>query len=688
MNGRNVKKFNSLYNHGFVRVAACTPVIALAAPAENAVHIVEQLNVAQKEGVALCVFPELVVSGYSIEDLLFQEPLLKGVEEALETIRQATVDLTPVCVVGAPLRYGVGLYNCAVVLHRGRILGVVPKSFLPNYREFYEGRHFATGVGIKKASVRINHQEVPFGIDLLFQADDVPDMVLGIEICEDLWVPISPGTLSALAGATVIANPSASNITVAKAEVRDMLCRSQSLKNICAYVYSAAGAGESTTDVAWDGQATIFEYGTKLASGTRFPTQPSMVMADIDLGLLQQERRQMVTFDHNRIAHAVAYEDFRTISFTLSPEYKDFGLKRAVPRFPFVPNEAARLEQDCYEAYTIQVEALIQRLKNSGARTMVIGVSGGLDSTQALLVMAQAADRLGWDRQQIKAYTMPGFGTSTGTLENAQALMASLQVSADILDIRPTAELMLKEIKHPYAEGKPVYDITFENVQAGLRTDYLFRLANQFNGLVIGTGDLSELALGWCTYGVGDQMSHYAVNAGLPKTLIQHLIRWVVSSQDFPQDVGRVLLSILETEISPELLPIGGDQPLQSTEEKIGPYALQDFNLFYTLRYGFSPSKIAFLAQIAWHDKTQGDWPSGYPDAKKIEYDLATIRQWLVVFVRRFFGFSQFKRSALPNGPKIIAGGALSPRGDWRAPSDGNARIWLAEIERNIPTNQ
>jgi NAD+ synthase (glutamine-hydrolysing) len=387
----------------------------------------------------------------------------------------------------------------------------------------------------------------------------------------------------------------------------------------------------------------------------------------------------MGTFDDNRRTHAERVGAFRRIPFTVDPPDVDLGLRREVERFPFVPNDPDRLALDCYEAYNIQVAGLQQRLMAIGEPNVVIGVSGGLDSTQALIVAARAMDRAGRPRSDILAFTLPGFATSAGTKDNAHKLMRSLGVTASEIDITPTARLMLEEIGHPFAKGEPVYDVTFENVQAGLRTDYLFRIANQRGGIVLGTGDLSELALGWATYGVGDQMSHYNVNGGVPKTFIQHLIRWVISSGQFDDDVSETLGAILETEISPELVP--GDE-LQSTESKVGPYALQDFSLFYVLRYGFRPSKIGFMAWHAWGDVAAGDWPPGFPEGKRAAYDPAEIRHWLEVFCKRYFAFAQFKRSALPNGPKVSAGGSLSPRGDWRAPSDSSAAAWLHDLDR------
>jgi NAD+ synthase (glutamine-hydrolysing) len=429
----------------------------------------------------------------------------------------------------------------------------------------------------------------------------------------------------------------------------------------------------------------IYENGALLAEAARFPRGEQMAVADIDLDLLRQERMRMGTFDDNRRTHAARTGRFRTTRFQLRPSPRELPLRRDVPRFPFVPADPARLAQDCFEGYSIQVAGLVQRLRATGILRVVIGVSGGLDSTHALIVAARAMDLLRQPRANILAFTMPGFATGEHTRGNAWALMRALGVTASELDIRPAARQMLADLGHPFSRGEKLYDVTFENVQAGLRTDYLFRLANQRDAIVLGTGDLSELALGWCTYGVGDQMSHYDVNAGVPKTLIQHLIRWVSGSGQFAADVGRTLDAILDTEISPELVPVEAGSTPQSTEARVGPYELQDFSLFYTLRYGFRPSKIAFLALHAWGDLSRGAWPPNFPPDRRRSYDLATIRRWLEVFVRRFFGFSQFKRSAMPNGPRVSAGGALSPRGDWRAPSDGNAAAWLDDLQRNVP---
>jgi NAD+ synthase (glutamine-hydrolysing) len=653
-----------------VRVAACTHRTVLADPAANAESVLRIARDCHDEGVAIAVFPELTLSGYSLEDILMQDSLLDAVEAAVAEVVAGSADLLPVLVVGAPVRHLHRIYNTAVVIHRGAILGVAVKSYLPTYREFYERRQVAAGDDMAGV-IRLSgvDAEVPFGPDLLFDALDVPGLVLHVEICEDMFVPIPPSAQAALAGATVLANLSGSPITIGRAEDRTLLARSASARCLAAYVYSAAGEGESTTDLAWDGQTMIYENGTLLAESERFGTGDRRCVADVDLDLLRAERLRMGTFDDNRRHHQGSLESFRRIGFRLEPPSGDIGLRRQVERFPFVPSDPARLEQDCYEGYNIQVAGLSQRLRALNHPKVVIGVSGGLDSTHALIVAARAMDSEGRPRSDILAFTLPGFATGAHTKNNADRLSKALGVTFTEIDIRPTAELMLTEIGHPYSRGEAVYDVTFENVQAGLRTDYLFRIANQRGGIVLGTGDLSELALGWSTYGVGDQMSHYNVNGGVPKTLIQHLIRWVIASGQFDAGVGEILQSVLDTEITPELVPAGEGEQIQSSEAKVGPYPLQDFSLFYVLRYGFRPAKIAFLAWHAWRD----------------EYPLVEIRSWLAVFAQRFYSFSQFKRSAMPNGPKVSHGGSLSPRGDWRAPSDMAATVWLEEIERDIP---
>lgn len=678
-------RFWSYHAHGFVRVAAATPPGVVADPAaatESAIRLAREADAA---AVDLVVFPELNLSGYAIDDLHLQDALLSAVEAGLAQIVAASADLRPVLLVGAPVRRNGRLYNCAVAVARGRILGVVPKSYLPNYREYYEKRWFASGIGLSGLEIALAGQTAPFGTDLIFAASDMPDFIFHAEICEDYWAPLPPSTAGAMAGALILANLSASNIVIGKARERMLLSAAQSARAIAAYVYSASGPGESTTDLAWDGQGMVHELGELLAESERFDLASELVIADVDAGRIRLERARTGTFNDCAAANGHPETRFRRIAFDHRPDFADVGLKRRVQRYPFVPDRPETLDADCYEAFNIQVEGLRQRLSATGTKRLVIGVSGGLDSTHALLVAAKAFDRLGYPRTDILGFTMPGFATGEATKASAWGLMRALGVTGEEIDIRPAANQLLKDMGHPYAAGEPQYDVTFENVQAGLRTDYLFRLANQRGGIVLGTGDLSELALGWCTYGVGDQMSHYAVNAGVPKTLIQHLIRWTIASEQYDAATDAVLETILGTEISPELVPADESGAMQSTEGRIGPYALHDFFLHHVMRQGLAPSKIAFLAWHAWHDAAAGRWPANLPGDARGAYDLPTIAKWLEAFLDRFFRTSQFKRSAIPNGPKVAGAGALSPRGDWRAPSDGNARVWIEELKANLP---
>lgn len=672
------ESFLNLHRHGFLRAAVAAPRVAIADPATNARRIAETAREAEARHASLLLLPELSLTGYAIDDLLHQDALLDAATDALLLLAAETAHLRLLLVVGLPFRVAGRLHNCAAVLHRGRVLGLVPKSYLPNYREFYEPRWFAPAALAGADHARLGEQDVPFGTDLLFTAEDMPDLTLAVEICEDVWTPIPPSAQAAMAGATVIANLSASNVTVGKSDYRHALCRTTSARQLCAYLYSAAGLGESTTDLAWDGQAMVYENGSLLAEAPRFAETPPLIAADVDLDLLQAERIRMGGFAACAADHPRA---FRRVGFRLDPDRDaDLGFERSVRRYPFVPDDPDGLDRLCYEAYWIQADGLRQRVEASGTKRLVIGVSGGLDSTQALLVAAQAMDLLGRPRTDILAYTLPAFATSSSTKSNAWALMRALGVTAEEVDMTPACQRMLEDLKHPAASGEPVYDTTFENVQAGARTSFLFRAANLHSGMVVGTGDLSEQALGWSTYGVGDQMSHYNVNTSAPKTLIQHLIRWVANTDRFPE-ASDVLRRILGTAISPELVPGAGDEPGQRTEDIVGPYSLQDFNLYHVTRFGFRPSKTLFLAFHAWRDAEREGWPPGLPEVDRRAYDFAEIERWLRVFLSRFFGFAQFKRSASPNGPKISSGGSLSPRGDWRAPSDGNARAWLAELD-------
>jgi len=675
--------FFNLYRHNFARVAVAIPEVRVADPAFNARQTISLLREAAGHDAVLAVFPELGLTAYSCEDLFHQQALLDGALAALGEVARASADLDLVAVVGLPLRVDGLLFNCAAVLQRGRILGVVPKTYPPNYREFYELRHFAPAGYAHTAEVDLlGQRQVPFGARLLFEADSQPCLILGVEICEDLWTPIPPSSYAALAGATVLANLSASNITVGKDEYRSQLVANQSGRCLAAYAFCAAGYGESTTDLAWDGHGMIYENGTCLAQTARFAYGSQLACADVDLDRLVQDRMRQTSFAQAMQAHAAVIAGYRRIRFSLALPVSDtLLLDRAIERFPYVPSDPQTRAARCREIYEIQVQGLVKRLRAAGAQKVVIGVSGGLDSTQALIVCARAMDVMGLPRENILAYTMPGFATGERTLSQARRLMAALGCAANEIDIRPACTQMLKDIGHPFASGKPVYDVTFENVQAGERTSHLFRLANLNQALVIGTGDLSELALGWCTYGVGDQMSHYAVNASVPKTLIQYLIRYETGTRELGQQATEVLEQVLETEISPELVPgAGNGQPAQSSEAVVGPYELQDFNLYYTLRFGLDPAKVAFMAYCAWRDRTRGNWPD-VPEGERRQYGVRDIKRWLGVFLQRFFQSSQFKRSAIPNAPKVGSGGSLSPRGDWRAPSDSEAGAWVARLE-------
>jgi NAD+ synthase (glutamine-hydrolysing) len=674
--------FQSPYRHGFVRVAVAAPRLHLAQPAANAEETVRLARIADERGAALVVFPELGLSGYTADDLFHQQGLLVAAREAIATVVSATASLGCVLVVGAPILHEAKLFNCAVVVHRGRVLGAVPKSYLPNYREYYEKRQFSRAAMALTAELDLAGQRAPFGA-AVFRARSLPSFSFFVEICEDLWVPLPPSTWGALAGATVLCNLSASHATVGKADYREVLCGSQSGRCIAAYLYAGAGFGESTTDLAWDNQAMIFENGIRLAAVERFSIASQIAFADVDLERLELDRMRMTSFQDTVADHRDQLVALPSVTFDYDPPRGELALERRVERFPYVPSDRARRDERCEEVYHIQVQGLAQRLEATGIERVVIGVSGGLDSTHALLVAAKTFDLLGRPRRDVLAYTMPGLATSEHTLTNARELMRCLGVTAGEIDISEAARAMLQRIGHPHATGKPVYDVTFENVQAGERTSHLFRLANFHRGLVVGTGDLSELALGWCTYGVGDQMSHYSVNASVPKTLIQHLVRWSIASGRVDAETAAVLQSILDTAISPELVPPpAGSGTAQSTEEIVGPFDLQDFHLYYLTRFGFRPSKVAYLAHHAWGDVERGSWPEGLPVEARRAYELPAIKRWLRLFLLRFFEQSQYKRSAMPNAPKVGTGGSLSPRGDWRAPSDASAKAWIDELDR------
>jgi NAD+ synthase (glutamine-hydrolysing) len=671
--------FNSPYEHGFVRAAVATPRVRVADPGHNVRQVVELAQAAAEDHASLVVFPELALSGYSNEDLFFQDAVLDGVLSALGELAQRSRELESILVVGAPLRVAHALFNCAVILHRGQLRGVVPKSYLPNYREFYEKRHFAPARAAQQRTVHFESVDVPFGADLIFSSPRI-NMALHVEICEDLWVPIPPSTEAALAGANVLVNLSASNVTIGKPEYRRLLCAAQSAKCVAAYLYSGAGPGESTTDLAWDGHALIYENGDLLQEGERYPSASRIISADIDLDRLRQERMRLTSFGDCADAHRARLASVRHIALDAVPPTSEMPLRRIIDRFPYVPSDPETRSERCLETYNIQVQGLAKRLEATGIKRAVIGVSGGVDSAQALLVTTRAFDRLSLPRGNVLAVTMPGFATSVETRQAAWDLMQALGVRASEIDIRPSAQQMLRDLNHPFAQGEPVYDITFENVQAGERTSHLFRLANMHGGLVVGTGDLSELALGYTTYGVGDHMSHYNVNASVPKTLIRHLIRWATQTHEFDDKTCLALQTILAATISPELIPYSIPGAVQSAEAEVGPYALQDFHLYYLSRFGFRPSKVAYMAWNAWRDPSIGSWPETIPAAERVAYDLPVIARWLELFLVRFFRTSQFKRSAMPNGPKVGSGGSLSPRSDWRAPSDADAQAWMDEL--------
>jgi NAD+ synthase (glutamine-hydrolysing) len=660
---------------GFLRVAAATPVLRVADCAYNATQILDLMQQAEAEGVALLVFPELSLTGYTCADLFQQTPLQRGAIEALGELLRAGA-FSGVAIVGLPLVVDDQLFNCAAVLQRDRLLGIVPKSFLPNYKEFYEDRWFAPAVAAHSREVQLLGQTVPFGTDHLFAAADIDGLTLGVEICEDLWVPIPPSSAQALAGATVLANLSASNEVIGKAAYRRQLVANQSGRCIAAYVYAASGVQESTTDLVFGGHGLIAENGNLLAEAKRFERQSTLLIADVDLDRLRADRQRIKSFGGG-LLHGGLGKSYERVSFELGSKRRALDdLRRPVEAHPFVPQGQEQLRERCEEIFHIQVAGLARRLEHIGKPPVAIGISGGLDSTLALLVVCKTMDLLGVGRDRILAFTMPGFGTSSRTRENARALMRHLGVSAREADIRRLCLEEMRALGHkPFGislEGLHVeefaeklrqipaeqcQDLVFENVQARMRTSLLMNA-----GFVVGTGDLSERALGWCTYN-GDHMSMYNPNVSIPKTLVKFLVDWAAQNE-FDGEARQTLLDIVDTVISPELLPTSGQGQLaQATESAIGPYELHDFFLFHFLRYGAPPEKILFLARHARFHK---------------EYSLDELRRWLRLFLRRFFA-NQFKRSCLPDGPKV-GSVSLSPRGDWRMPSDASAALWLDSL--------
>lgn len=678
--------FFNLYRHNFIRGAVCVPEVRVADPVFNSGRTIELLREAEEKKSCIAVFPELGLTAYSCEDLFQQDALLKAGEEALREVVEATRDSAVLAIVGLPVRLEAMLYNCAAVVYRGQIVGVVPKSYPANYREFYELRHFAPGESAIRAEIELcGQRDIPFGTRLLFRSQAQPLLTVFVEICEDLWTPIPPSSFAALAGATVLVNLSASNVTTSKDDYRRQLVANQSGRCLAAYLYCAAGFGESTTDLAWDGHAMIYENGSPLAETRRFAYESQLATADIDLDRIVQDRMRQTSFGQSVDRHRAALAGFRTVAFAgVLPDDRKLLLEREIGRFPYVPIDPATRDARCREVYEIQVQGLVKRLRAIKAEKVVIGISGGLDSAHALAVCAHAMDTLELPRAHILACTMPGYGTSARTLDQARRLMSAFGCTATEIDIRPSCMQMFRDIGHPYARGEPVYDLTFENVQAGERTSHLFRLGNLHNAPVVGTSDLSELALGWSTYGVGDHMAHYHVNASVPKTLIQFLLRHVAGTGQLGGEASTVLEQVLATSISPELLPLGADEEsTHSTEALLGPYELHDFSLYYVLRFGYTPTKVAFMAYCAWRDRMRGDWPA-IPEPDRREYGIADVKRWLEVFLKRFFQTTQYKRSAIPNAPKVGSGGSLSPRGDYRAPSDSEAAAWLVML-REVP---
>ncbi len=638
--------------YGFVRCASAVPKLRVADCKYNTGEIIKLISAAAQKDVELLVFPELCITGYTCSDLFFQSSLLTAAEESLSAIAEASRGKNIVAVVGLPINIGNSLYNCSVAIYDGDILGAVPKTYIPNYGEYYEKRWFKSGKGLK-GGIALCGQSVPIGTNLLFAAEGIENFTFGIEICEDLWAAIPPSSRLALAGAAIIVNTSASNELATKNEYRTSLVANQSARCICGYVYSSAGIGESTQDMVFSGHSLICENGSLLIEGDRFSLDSSLIMADIDTELLVNDRRKNTSFSEG------SSFDPEIISFGMYERNKD-DLERFIRPQPFVPNDDRELNSRCSDIFNIQAAGLVKRISHTKAKSLVIGISGGLDSTLALLVAVKACDYLDMGRKSVIGVTMPGFGTTDRTYNNAISLMGALGVTIREIPIAKATTQHFSDIGH----DPDVHDVTYENSQARERTQILMDLANKENGLVVGTGDLSELALGWATYN-GDHMSMYGVNSGVPKTLVRMLIKWTVRFGSLDSITTKILKDILDTPVSPELLPPDeNDNINQKTEDIVGPYELHDFFLYYVVRCGFTPAKIYFLAKNAF---------SGV-------YDETTILKWLKNFYRRFFA-QQFKRSCLPDGPKVGTI-SLSPRGDWRMPSDASARLWLEELEK------
>lgn len=690
--------FSSPYEHGFARVAAITIPSHPGEPDRNVPEIAAAARQAARQGACVAVFPEMCISGYTLDDLVFSERLLASVEKGIEMLAKATSDCAQLIVVGAPLRITGQIYDCAVFLARGRVVAVTPKVFPSSAA--YEKRYFTSGAHLPADASWYAPQipgasEAPIGNGVI-HIEDVAGLSVGAEVGSDGAAARPLALPLARQGASVIVNPAAYPATLEGGEQQRLLAGATSRRGICAYVSAGAGNGESSSDSAWDGRTSIYQDGSKLADTAPFPVETQIALADIDLTALANRRRRESGFADTEAGKiektwevkirlgvgaagaAIPFDPWANVSNAATSKDAQVALCPAPARFPFIPADQEGIDRACRQAFEIQVYGLKKRLQAVGNPKMVLGVSGGLDSTQALLVCSEVAARLGLEKSQILAYTLPGFATSAGTKSHAYRLCESLEIKCEEIDIRPAARQILADMGHPFAEGAAQYDVTFENVQAGLRTDYLFRIANHQGGLVIGTGDLSEAALGWCTYGVGDHMSHYSVNPGIPKTMLQTMIRWACRENLFGEACTKVLQDILAQEISPELIP-GGEEKLQSTQDTIGPYELHEFFLYHLL-LGREPRDIAYLAWQAWRDKDNGVWPADLPESDRHQYDLETILRWLREFLRRFFT-SQFKRTCVPGGPGITSGFGLSPRGDLRMPSDISGRIWIKQVE-------
>ena len=642
--------------YGFIRVGAAVPKCKLADSIYNKDKLIQLMQKAAEKQIQVLVFPELSITTYTCGDLFFQFSLLESAQKGLSDIVSASQSIDVFTVVGLPIAADNQIFNCAVVIYRGKILGVVPKTFLPNYGEFYEKRWFSSASELISKEITLCGQKVPIGADLLFTAEQIPYCKIGVELCEDLWSPIPPSSYQAVAGATILLNPSASNELATKYDYRKKLISQQSSRCIGAYVYASSGVGESTQDMVFSGHGIIYENGSLLAESKRFLRESQIIYADVDLELLANDRRKNSSFMDCQIP----LPSYREITFSMKPQSVIEQLERVIKPNPFVPDTNAFLDQRCQDIFNIQVVGLARRIEHTQVKSIVIGISGGLDSTLALLVAVKACDYLKFSRNHVIGITMPGFGTTDRTYHNALSLMEALGVQIREISIQKAALQHFEDIGHDVS----IHDVTYENTQARERTQILMDIANKENGLVVGTGDLSELALGWATYN-GDHMSMYGVNAGVPKTLVRILVQWVAQYGSLSQVAKDILSDVLDTPVSPELLPPDEKGNInQKTEEIVGPYQLHDFFLYYVVRFGFSPSKILFLAEQAFAG----------------EYDKATLLKWLKNFYRRFFS-QQFKRSCLPDGPKVGTI-SLSPRGDWRMPTDAFYRIWMEELEK------